>query len=187
MLAAKDIPNLISIGRIILVFPVVWLLLNQKFQEAMLLFFIAGASDALDGFLAKHYHWESRLGGILDPLADKFLLVSTYFCLGWVEALPWWLIGLIILRDLVIVGGALVYNYRIAQLEAEPTIISKVNTFLQIALALLVVYSLGFEPVNNTLVVALIWLVTASTLLSGYGYVTDWSRRARENGANGKQ
>lgn len=184
MFAAKDIPNLISVGRIILVIPVVWLLLTQNFKQAMMLFFIAGASDALDGFLAKHYQWQSRLGGILDPLADKFLLVSTYLCLGWLEALPWWLIGLIILRDLVIVGGALIYNYRIAQLDAEPTLISKVNTFLQIALALLVVYSLGFEPVSNILVTVLIWLVTASTLLSGYGYVTDWSRRARENGTN---
>lgn len=184
MFAAKDIPNLISIGRIILVFPVVWLLLTGHFQGAMMLFFIAGASDALDGVLAKHYHWESRLGGILDPLADKFLLVSTFLCLGWLGALPWWLIGLVFLRDLVIVVGALVYNYRIAQLEAEPSLISKVNTFLQIALALLVVYSLGFAPVNSTLLSALVWLVTASTVLSGYGYVTDWSRRAKNNGTS---
>ena len=181
MFTARDIPNVISVGRIILVFPVVWLLLTEQYRGAMLLFFIAGVSDALDGFLAKHYHWQSRLGGILDPLADKFLLVSTFFCLGWLGELSWLLIGLIILRDLIIVGGALAYNYRIAQLEAEPTLISKLNTFLQIALALVVVYSLGFSPVNETLVTVLVWLVVASTILSGYGYITDWSRRAREN------
>lgn len=183
MLTARDIPNVISVARIILVFPVVWLLLTEQFRSAMLLFFVAGASDALDGFLAKHFKWQSWLGSILDPLADKFLLVSTYLCLGWLGALPWWLIGVIALRDVVIVGGALAYNYRIAHLNAEPTLISKLNTFLQIVLALVMVYDLGFTPLPAFIVTVLIWLVVATTALSGIGYVLDWGQRARQQGS----
>ena len=182
MLTAKDIPNMISIARIILVFPVVWLLLTGEFKSAMLLFFVAGVSDALDGFLATHYGWRSWLGGILDPLADKFLLISTYLCLGWLGALPWWLIGVVALRDVVIVGGALLYNYRIAHVSAEPTLISKLNTVLQIVLVLAVVYDLGFTPLPEPLVSVLIWSVVVTTLLSGMGYVLDWGGRARKQG-----
>ncbi len=182
MLTARDIPNMISIARIILVFPVVWLLLTHEFKMAMLLFFVAGASDALDGFLAKHFGWQSWLGGILDPLADKFLLMSAYLCLGWLGALPWWFVGVVVLRDLVIVGGALAYNYRVAHLDAEPTLISKLNTLLQIVLVLVVVYNLGFTALPAQLVTVLIWSVVGTTLLSGLGYVLDWGRRAKHNG-----
>lgn len=175
---AKDIPNAISIARIILVLPIVWLLLNGDYKVAMLLFFVAGVSDALDGFLAKHYGWQSWLGGILDPLADKFLLMSAYLCLGWLGELPWWFVGLVVLRDVVIVGGALVYNYRVAQLDAEPTLISKLNTLLQIVLVLAVVYDLGFSTLHAQLISVLLWSVVCTTILSGMGYVMDWGRRA---------
>ncbi len=175
---AKDIPNLISIARIILVLPIVWLLLTGDYKIAMLLFFVAGVSDALDGFLAKHYGWQSWLGGILDPLADKFLLMSAYLCLGWLGKLPWWFVGLIVLRDVVIVGGALAYNYRVAHLDAEPTLISKLNTLLQIVLVLVVVYDLGFSTIPAQLISVLVWSVVCTTLFSGFGYVMDWGRRA---------
>lgn len=178
----KDIPNMISIARIILVFPIVWLLLTDQFKSAMLLFFVAGVSDALDGFLAKHYGWQSWLGGILDPLADKFLLISAYLCLGWQGALPWWLIGVVVLRDVVIVGGALAYNYRVEHLDAEPSLISKLNTLLQIVLVLAVVYDLGFSVLPAQLVTVLVWSVVCTTLLSGVAYVLDWGRRAKHNG-----
>ncbi len=173
---------MISVARIILVFPVVWLLLTHEFKMAMLLFFVAGASDALDGFLAKQFSWQSRLGGILDPLADKFLLISAYLCLGWLGSLPWWLIAVVVLRDVVIVGGALVYNYRVAQLDAEPSLISKLNTVLQIMLVLAVVYDLGFSALHAQLITVLIWSVVCTTVLSGLGYVLDWGRRAKHNG-----
>jgi cardiolipin synthase len=185
MLTARDIPNMISVARIILVFPVVWLLLTGQFRMAMLLFFVAGVSDALDGFLAKHFGWQSRLGGILDPLADKFLLVSAFLCLGWLGSLPWWLIAMVVLRDIVIVGGALVYNYRVAQLDAQPTLISKLNTLLQIVLVLAVVYDLGFSALHTQLITVLIWSVVCTILLSGLGYVLDWGRRAKRKGGEG--
>lgn len=179
MMQARDIPNLISIARVILVFPVIWLLLSHHYQSAMLLFFVAGASDALDGFLARQFHWQSRLGSILDPLADKFLLVSTFLCLGWLKALPWWLIGLIVLRDVVIVAGAVVYNFRIEKLDAEPSLISKLNTGLQIFLALLVVYGLGFSKEFSNFLPWMIWAVAITTVLSGLSYVVRWGGKAR--------
>lgn len=185
MLQPKDIPNLISIARVILVFPVIWLLLNHYYQSAMLLFFVAGISDALDGFLARQFKWQSRLGGILDPLADKFLLVSAYLCLGWLQALPWWLIGLIVLRDVVIVVGAVAYNFRIQQLEAQPSLISKLNTGLQIFLVLLVVYGLGFSSEFSWIVPWMTWFVALTTILSGLDYVVNWGGKARREMQNG--
>lgn len=179
MLQPRDIPNLISIARVILVFPVIWLLLNHEYRSAMLLFFVAGFSDALDGFLARQFKWQSRLGGMLDPLADKFLLVSAYLCLGWLQALPWWLVALIVLRDVVIVAGALAYHYRVEKLDAEPSLVSKLNTGLQIFLVLLVVYGLGFSPEFFWMEPWMIWAVAVTTVLSGLGYVVNWGGKAR--------
>ncbi|WP_456408296.1 CDP-alcohol phosphatidyltransferase family protein [Thiolapillus sp.] len=178
MLQPRDIPNIISIARVVLVFPVIWLLLNHHYQSAMLLFFVAGVSDALDGFLARQFQWQSRLGGILDPLADKFLLVSTYMCLGWLHALPVWLVALVILRDVVIVGGALAYHYRIEKLDANPSLMSKLNTALQILLVLMVVYDLGFAPMSDQLITGMTWAVAVTTVWSGIHYVVSWSRKA---------
>lgn len=175
---ARDIPNVISILRILLVFPIIWLLLSRRYQGAMLLFFVAGASDALDGFLARQFRWQSRLGGILDPLADKFLLVSAYFCLGWIEVLPWWLVLLVILRDVVIVAGAVAYHYRVEQLDAQPSFISKLNTAVQILLVLVVVYDLGFTPFPDWLPQGLVLAVSITTVLSGLDYVVNWGRKA---------
>ncbi len=184
-LRARDIPNLISIARVILVFPVIWLLLNHHYQSAMLLFFVAGISDALDGFLARQFKWQSRLGGMLDPLADKFLLVSAYLCLGWLEVLPWWLVGLIVLRDVVIVAGAVAYNFRVQQLDAQPSLISKLNTGLQIFLVLLVVYGLGFSHEFSWLIPWVVWAVAVTTVLSGLDYVVNWGGKARREMQNG--
>ena len=178
MLQPKDIPNIISIARVVLVFPVIWLLLSQQYQSAMLLFFVAGISDALDGFLARQFHWQSRLGGILDPLADKFLLVSSYLCLGWLQALSWWLVGLVVLRDVIIVMGAVAYNFRVEKLDAQPSLMSKLNTGLQILLVLLVVYDLGFSALPDRLLQGMMWTVAFTTLWSGIGYVFSWGRKA---------
>ncbi len=182
MFAPRDIPNLISVGRVILVFPVIWALLEQHFGLALVLFLIAGVSDGLDGYLAKRYRWESDLGGILDPLADKFLLISTYLCLGWLGELPVWLVGLVLLRDLVIVTGAVVYNFRVAAFQASPLPISKLNTLLQIVLALLAVVDLGWRALPDGLLSTLVVLVTITTAASGLAYVLQWGRRALRHG-----
>lgn len=174
----RTLPNVITVGRIVLVAPVLWLLLERRFASALALFVVAGASDALDGYLAKHYGWTSRLGAILDPLADKLLMVTCYVALGWLGLLPWWLIAAVIARDVIILGGATVYQMTIARLEIAPSLLSKTNTVCQI---LLVVAVIGEQVVNLSTwwVPGLVWLVLFTTLGSGLSYVWVWSRRAR--------
>ncbi len=176
---ARDIPNLITVGRIVLVAPTTWALLQEDYRLALVLFFVAGVSDGVDGFLAKHYNWSSRLGALLDPLADKALLVCSYAALTWTGLLPLWLFALVILRDMVIVGGAVIYHLRVARLEAEPTLISKLNTVLQISLVLVVILestSLWVQPGWSG---PLVYAVAVTTVWSGVDYVVTWSRRAR--------
>lgn len=179
---ASDIPNLITAGRIILVLPVGWALIQQHFILALALFFIAGVSDAADGFLAKYYGWTSRLGALLDPLADKFLLVTSYLALWWIGILPLWLLVLVALRDVVIVTGAVVYNFHIERLEAEPTLISKINTLLQILLVLLVIVHHATGWGESAWIATLIYAVSVTVVWSGMDYVVTWSRRARNAG-----
>ena len=176
---ARNIPNLITVGRMLLVPPTAWALVQHDYPLALGLFFVAGVSDGLDGFLAKQFDWSSHLGAILDPLADKALLVACFAALSWTGLLPVWLFGLVMLRDVVIVTGAIVYHYRIAPLDAHPTLISKVNTLAQILLVLLVIIQQATGWGQRDWVELLIYLVSVTTLWSGIDYVITWSRRAR--------
>ena len=180
MIEARHIPNLITLLRILLVAPVVMTLVNHQYALALGLFLIAGISDGVDGFLAKHYGWQSRLGSLLDPLADKLLLVSSTLALAWQGLLPWWLVAVVLLRDLVIVGGAVWWNFHVSLLEAEPTIVSKINTFMQIVLVLAVVIEQVVSLLPGGTLMALVWVTLATTLSSGIDYVWEWSKRARE-------
>jgi cardiolipin synthase len=157
---------------------VVVLLLKQQFASALVVFGIAGFSDALDGFLAKHYGWTSRLGGLLDPLADKLLLLGCFITLGWLGLIPWWLIVLVVVRDIVILTGAVVYNFLIEQLEAAPSPVSKLNTFTQILLVLAIMFAEGIQAVPDLWLDVLLYSVLVTTVWSGIGYVWSWSRRA---------
>lgn len=177
-LGLKDLPNLISIARILLALPVAYLLLEERFSEALLLFFIAGVSDALDGYLAKHFGWHSRLGSILDPLADKLLLVTAFVCLAWVGIIPLWLVMMVLGRDLIIIIGALAFHLLIGRYEMAPTWISKLNTALQIILVLALVLSNGLYPLPGGLLVWLVYGVSVTTALSGLDYVWTWGRKA---------
>jgi cardiolipin synthase len=174
----RFIPNLITALRLVLAVPLVWLLAEGRYAAAMCLFAVMGVSDAVDGFLAKRYRWHSTLGKYMDPLADKVMLVSTYLTLGWLGALPGWLVALIILRDVVIVAGAIAYHFVTHRLEMSPTLLSKVNTGAQVALAVAVIFD-QFLPIPESLTVALIALVVCTTVTSGAHYVFEWSRRTR--------
>lgn len=174
----RDIPNLITVTRFLLVPPVVMLLLNERFGMALILFGIAGLSDGLDGYLAKRNHWTSRLGALMDPLADKLLMVSCFVTLGWLNMLPLWLVVLVVLRDLVIVGGAVVFHMRVERLEAEPSMVSKLNTVAQVLLVLAVIFSRGIHAVPDLWLDILMYTVLATTLWSGFDYVWTWGRRA---------
>lgn len=180
----RHLPNLISGARVLLVGPIVWSLLTHRFELAIWLFVAAGISDGVDGFLAKRFCWTSRLGGILDALADKFLLVSTFVCLWWLKVFPAWLVLLIFARDLLIVVGGVLYNARIEKVNPEPSLVSKLNTLLQIVLAALGVIHLGLWMMPAGVLEGLSYLVALTVLLSGADYVRVWSRRAAAGGVN---
>ena len=173
-----QLPNILTVFRFLLVPPVVMLMLKDEFMPALVLFAVAGFSDALDGFLARRYHWTSRIGGLMDPLADKLLMVSSYLTLGWLGLIPLWLVVLVILRDLVIVTGAIIYNARIEHIEAEPSIVSKLNTLAQILLVLSVLFNQAFMELPAWWIDLLVYSVLVTIVWSGVGYVWTWSRRA---------
>jgi cardiolipin synthase (CMP-forming) len=175
---ARHLPNAITALRLLLVLPLVGLLVAGHFAAALWLFALMGVSDALDGFLAKHYRWRSTLGEYLDPLADKTMLISTYLTLGWLNVLPGWLVAVVILRDLVIVAGAVTYHFVTRKLEMRPTLLSKVNTCMQILLVLVAIFD-QFLVISDVILVMLIIIVLLTTVASGLDYVIEWSRRTR--------
>lgn len=174
----NHIPNTISLFRMLLVPPMVVVLLNGYYGAALVLFAVAGVSDALDGYLAKRYGWTSRLGSILDPLADKLLLVSAYLILGWMGEIPLWLVLVVVGRDLVIVAGGVAYHYFIGSYELEPSLLSKLNTLAQIVLILAILVTHSVVNLSAGMVASLIYLVLVTTLLSGLSYVWTWGVRA---------
>ncbi len=173
----RHLPNLISLLRLLLVLPAFWLIEGHRYGEALGVAALAGASDALDGFLAKRFGWQSRLGGLLDPLADKMLLLACFGGLVLVDALPVWLLVLVLGRDLLIVGGAVAYHNLVGPFDAAPTLLSKATTAVQIACALLVLLQLAWLPQLPGAGV-IVFLTAALTLASGLHYVVVWSLRA---------
>jgi len=135
----KYIPNLICIARIFLVAPIIWSLLESDYGLALFLILTAGLSDALDGYLARRFDWRTRLGGLLDPAADKLLMFSLFLTLSWLGWVPVWFTAIVIGRDVVIVAGIIAYQALVEPVHGNPTLASKLNTVLQIAFALLVI------------------------------------------------
>ena len=175
---ARDIPNALSMLRMSLAIPSALLLLQEWYNAALLIFLVAGLSDALDGYLAKRFAWRSRLGSILDPLADKILLVTNYIVLGWLGWIPVWLVAAVISRDVIVVSGALAYHARVGRYEMAPTMASKLNTSVQIVLVVVVVASLGMLSLPAWIVDGLIYGVLVTTVWSGLDYVWTWGMQA---------
>ena len=173
---ALSIPNLITLGRILLVPIVVWAIASGAMWIAFILFLAAGLSDAVDGYLAKRFHMTTMLGAYLDPLADKAMLVSIYVALGIAEALPRWLVILVVSRDIMIVSAVILSWLVDKPVKLRPLLVSKLNTVAQIALACEVLAALGFRFDADIAVEVLIALVTALTLLSVAFYVGEWVR-----------
>jgi len=164
--------------RLFLVAPLVWFLAMERFHDALAVTLVAGVSDALDGFLAKRYGWSSRIGGILDPIADKLLLVGGFITLGYAGLLPVWLVVLVLARDLVIVVGAALFHWLVARLQPEPSYLSKINTTVQILVLLAVLLAQVIQGFPPELVRGLIWLTAFTTAASGMHYVWVWGWRA---------
>lgn len=188
-MSLRLLPNVLTIFRMIVVGPVVYFLLTGQYRIAFYLAMAGGVSDLLDGYLARRFGWMTHWGGVLDPLADKFLLVSTTLTLAWLGHLPWWLVALIVIRDVVIVCGGYYYHFRIARLAtATPTEFSKWNTFLQILLIVSVLLGLAFPSWSGPWITWLVYLTAITTLASGLHYVVIWSQKARaERQRHGEQ
>lgn len=172
----KQIPNLLSLLRIAMV-PVVIVLLNQqRYFLALLVFALAGITDGIDGFIAKRFDAQTELGAMLDPMADKLLLVSTYSMLTIQGYLPFWLLVLVIFRDVVIVGGFWMLVMLGDEVEIHPSWLSKWNTFLQIVLIIAVLLLLGVGLSMPLLTQMLVYLVGLTTIASGVAYVWQGTR-----------
>jgi len=182
----RDIPNLITLLRLLLLAPLVILLLHQRYDFALLIFAFAGASDALDGYLARHMGWSSPLGAFLDPLADKLLMATTYFMLGWLDLLPIWLVALVIGRDVIIIGGVLVYSHVVERPEMSPSRISKLNTLAQIVFVLSVLSVLAGIALPHWWITGWLTVMVVTILWSGVDYVWRWSHQAMEKREEGK-
>ena len=177
-----SIPNLITLARILLVPVVVWAIASNQMLFAFLLFAAAGVSDAVDGFLAKRFGMASELGAYLDPLADKVLIVSIYVSLGIVDALPRWLVILVVSRDLLIVGGVL-FSWLLGKpVSVKPHPVSKANTAAQLLLVGLVLAALGFRFDAGLALKLTTAAVAALTLASVAVYLREWVRHMGVNG-----
>jgi cardiolipin synthase len=175
----RHLPNTLTVLRMALVVPLAWMIRETRYDEAVVVAAIAGLTDALDGFLAKRYCWQSWLGGVLDPIADKLMLVACFVTLGLVGAHPDWLTGLVVGRDVVIVAGAVAWHNLIGRIHAQPTRLSKLTTVVQIAYVLAQLLHLShWLELPPRLLEALIVLTAILTAASGLQYVVVWSRKA---------
>ena len=179
-MSPSNIPNLICFARIVLVIPIIRLLWQEQFLLSLLLILIAGLSDILDGYLAKKNNWRSYLGAVLDPAADKILLVSLFITLQSMDLIPLWLTLTVILRDLMIVFGLGLYRYFVGVPQPKPTRISKFNTLLQLAFIILVILAQGIQFPFAILSMVCGSLVFVTSILSGLDYWIIWSIAAKK-------
>ena len=182
-----NLPNIITVIRILLVLPTAWLLYQTRYHDAIVLMAIAGASDALDGALARRFNWKSELGAILDPLADKFLVAAVFVVFTIQGHIPLWVAIIALTRDFVILCGAIVYKYLFRDIEVAPTFVSKANTAMQIIMLLLLMLSLlrieGVSQIARMLVDPYCFYILAVLgISSGIDYIVTWSRKAIHEG-----
>jgi cardiolipin synthase len=174
----RHLPNLICLLRIALVWPIVLALTRAHYPLALLLFFVAAVSDALDGFLAKRFHWTSSLGKVLDPAADKLLLIAVFLVATWYGLIPHALTGIAVARDVMIGLGAIVYHFGWGPLHGRPMISSKINTLLQVLYVCAVVAHAAFGLPPGAVLDVLAVLLLVTLLTSGYLYALTFTQRA---------
>ncbi len=176
----RNIPNLISVMRLLLVPFTVWLVISEAYGWAFVTFMAAGISDGVDGYLARRFDWRTKLGSYLDPLADKALLVSVYVTLGLLKIIPAWLAILVVSRDALIVGAVLLSRLMDHPVRLKPLLVSKLNTVVQIAFAVSV---LGLAALGKPLAALVDYgsiPVALLTALSGAAYLASWLRHMAE-------
>ncbi len=174
----KQIPNTLSIFRIILTIPIVFALLKQEYFIVLWLFLLAGITDALDGYIAKKFNCQTWLGSVLDPLADKILLASSFIALFLLQLIPLWFLVIVLFRDIILIAGMVGYYYNGAASDKTniiPSNISKLNTVLQILVVLFAVTSQMYNIIEPWLIT--LYIITAtSTVLSAIDYAWLWIR-----------
>lgn len=183
MITPAQIPNVITVIRIVLVVPTGWLLWLGSYDHALVLMAVASASDALDGWLARHFDWTSRFGAAMDPVADK-LLIGTLFVVFWIQGhIPAWLGTIVIARDVVILTGAGLYRWLFEKFDFAPTFVSKANTAMQIVMLLLLLVELCDFILLSHIAAVLVdpycfWILALLGVSSGIDYVITWGLRA---------
>ena len=170
-----NLPNLITLARLLSVPLAIWLIVEARYGVAFWVFVGAGVSDALDGYIAKRFDRRTRLGALLDPIADKALLAGVYVTLGVAGQLPHWLVILVVLRDVLILCGFALIQATSAPKHLGPLFISKVNTSVQIALVGFVLARLGLGIEEGTVTGVLIVAAAVTTVLSGFSYLVRWA------------
>ncbi len=175
----RHLPNALTLVRLLLALPIALLVVAGDSALALALFIAAGATDAIDGWLAKRFGWQSQLGGWLDPLADKALLLAVCFALALRADLPFWLFWVIAIRDLVIVSGAVAFHFKFAPLQAAPTVVGKLTTLTLLSLVVILLWRNVSDEVPIWLVQAIVYLSVAMLIASGADYVRRWSAKAR--------
>ena len=174
----RHLPNVITASRILLVAPIAVALVNHRLATTIALFGVAAFSDAADGFLAKRFGWQSELGAVLDPAADKILLATVFIALAYLKLVPLWLMAAAVARDAIIVAGALLYRCVIGPLHIRPSVASKFNTLCQAVFIMAVVGREEFSVPPAWAVMALGALVFATVAVSGIDYILIYGRRA---------
>jgi cardiolipin synthase len=175
----RHLPNIICLIRIGLIWPTIVALQAGEYWTALMLVAVCAVSDGLDGWLAKRFNWTSHLGKLLDPLADKMLLVALFLTTAWNNLVPWWLAAVVVARDVMIGGGAVIYRFCFGPLHGRPTILSKINTGCQLAVmlaAILGAATAGLPTPEMVTALAIVTLIT--TVVSGADYLTVFTRRA---------
>ena len=170
------VPNIITITRLFLVPVIIWLIVAEKPFTAFVVFLVAGLTDAVDGFLARRFGWQTELGAYLDAIADKALLMSVYVALGFYGHLPAWLVILVFSRDMLIIGAVMLGWLLDRTMPVHPHIISKVNTALQIGLAVLVLAERGLGLGWADYIAVFVWVTGGTTALSAIVYLVSWLR-----------
>jgi len=174
----RHLPNLICLLRVLLVWPIASALQAGEYRAALALFAAAAVSDGLDGYLAKRFNWTSDLGKVLDPLADKLLLITVFVAGAWLGLAPWWLTAAVVARDVLIGLGALTYRLWFGPLRGRPTLLSKINTAAQLLYMLLLILNAALKVPPREILDAFALVTLATTVLSGAHYVLTFTRRA---------
>jgi cardiolipin synthase len=172
------LPNALTGSRLLLALPLGMLILQENYTWALGVGFLAGITDALDGFFARRLNVLSQFGAALDPIADKVLVTVSFLCFAQVELIPWYLAVAVIARDLVIVAGAACFYQLIGPFKFAATNLSKANMFIQISFCLLVLLAQlvpGIPALAITLGSAAVLFIAAA---SGFDYVMSWTIKA---------